>query len=496
MKKIIYILSLIFLFMGCSKNDDSPSNGDEQQTSTGGEEEDRILLLADSGWDIYKAGNYRYGPSVIINDDGSIDAWFAAIGGQFGENVSLTTGEGDQKFVGINNNITAGQKFTTGVPFWGVSICCTNCGGNHCGLTLCLYQWDTDYLTTITSAPVASKVFVDYEDNSYPEVSGNDKFSAGTYLWIINDGLNEYSGLWACTGNAAGVTNYYNGTETSKSYEARYTLEETNRGTYWDQISYQHSTNGGKQWSEEEMVLQPTEYSRNAISCCDPGVAKWGEYYYIGYSSCDDESGTECDVYVCRSKNCDGPWEKWNGEGWGGNPQPVIEYSPGVVSSSSCFGAGEPCFVVLDDIVYLYYSWNEGTGTKTTTTCVSTADAGDLNWPENLVYRGVAVNKSDIPAADHCDIKYDENSKKFLAIHTASRMTENGYIVLWESDDGITFKKVEELHDNLMPYLHNCGWSGDEKGHIREGVQQYLSYAYGETWGQWNTRWVPIEING
>jgi hypothetical protein len=48
-----------------------------------------------------------------------------------------------------------------------------------------------------------------------------------------------------------------------------------------------------------------------------------------------------------------------------------------------------------------------------------------------------------------------------------------------------------------MPYLHNCGWSGDEKGHIREGVQQYLSYAYGLTWiwGQWSTRWVPIELN-
>ncbi len=495
MKRTIYILFLLLLFVECSKDDDSPSSGNEQETPTEGEEEDRVISLANSGWDIYQAGYYRYGPSIIINNDGSIDVWFAALGGYYGKDVSLTTGEGDQKFVGIERTITAGQKFSTDFPFWSISVCCTNRGGNHCGLTLSLYRWDTDYLTTITSAPVASKVFVNYEDNSYLEVSSDDRFSAGTYLWIINDGLNEYSGVCAYTGNAEGVTNYYDGTKTSKSYKSRYTLEKTNRTLYWDQISHQHSTNGGKQWSKEEMVLQPTEFSRDAISTCDPGVAKWGGYYYLGYTSCDDETGTENDVYVCRSRHRGGPWEKWNGEGWGENPQPVIDYSPGLVPSSAVFGAGEPCFVVLNDVVYFYYSWIEGHGTKANTTCVSTADAGDLNWPGNLVYRGVAVNKSNIGAADHCDVKYNEGSKKFLAIHTASRMTENGYLVLWESADGITFEKVEELHDHLMPYLHNCGWSGDEKGHIREGVQQYLSYAYGETWAHWNTRWVPIEIN-
>lgn len=496
MRTILNILFLFFLFVECSKNVDPIENGKKPPMV----EEDPVLILSNSGWDIFKAtmvGHYRYGPSIIINDDESIDVWFAALGQEFGENISLTTGEGEQTFVHIDNTVTVGQKFTADVPFWSINVSCTNQGGMPSGLTLCLYRWDTDYLTTIKSPQVAQFTWFDYADNDFLDLTrSSGKFPAGTYLWIIKDGTTEYTGVWAYTGNTEGVTNYYNGTISSKSYKARYTLEKTNRTIYWDQISHQHSTNGGKQWSKEEMVLQPTEFSRDAISTCDPGVGKWGGYYYLGYTSVDDESGTENDVYVCRSKKSSGPWEKWNGSGWGGDPQPVIEYTPGTGTSSVVFGAGEPCFVVVNDVIFFYYTWN-GTGTEATTTRVSTGDATDVNWPGNLTHHGTAINKSNIQHSDHCDVKYDEISKKFLAIHIASRMEENGYLVLWESDDGITFSKVGELRSKLMPYLHNCGWSGDEKGHIREGVQQYLSYAYGLTWiwGQWSTRWVPIELN-
>ncbi|MCM1255880.1 MAG: hypothetical protein NC221_07155, partial [Duncaniella sp.] len=40
-------------------------------------------IEAQNGWDIYEAGVYRYGPSFITNDDGSIDAWFAAPGSEY-----------------------------------------------------------------------------------------------------------------------------------------------------------------------------------------------------------------------------------------------------------------------------------------------------------------------------------------------------------------------------------------------------------------------------
>lgn len=43
-----------------------------------------IFRLANKGWDIFD-GTYRYGPSMIINDDGSIDCWLAGTLGYGGE---------------------------------------------------------------------------------------------------------------------------------------------------------------------------------------------------------------------------------------------------------------------------------------------------------------------------------------------------------------------------------------------------------------------------
>ena len=66
---------------GDGKQTDNPTK-DTPGKETPGKEEKPVeySITADAGWDIYKAGTYRYGPSIIINDDGSIDAWFAASG--------------------------------------------------------------------------------------------------------------------------------------------------------------------------------------------------------------------------------------------------------------------------------------------------------------------------------------------------------------------------------------------------------------------------------
>jgi hypothetical protein len=131
---------------------------------------------------------------------------------------------------------------------------------------------------------------------------------------------------------------------------------------------------------------------------------------------------------------------------------------------------------------------------ETTETRVATAAAADNNWPAHLTLHGTAINKTAIKGSDHCDVKYRDDLKKYYAIHTASRLTANSYIVLWESPDGLSFSKIAEIRAGLKPYLHNCGWSGDERGHINPGRQQYLSYAYGPNWANWNTAWQPISF--
>lgn len=40
---------------------------------------ERLFRVANSGWDIYTGGGCRFGASMIINDDGTIDAWLAGL---------------------------------------------------------------------------------------------------------------------------------------------------------------------------------------------------------------------------------------------------------------------------------------------------------------------------------------------------------------------------------------------------------------------------------
>ena len=49
------------------------------------EESESIFKCANEGWDIYPGGGYRYGPCMIINEDGTIDAWLASNSGVKGE---------------------------------------------------------------------------------------------------------------------------------------------------------------------------------------------------------------------------------------------------------------------------------------------------------------------------------------------------------------------------------------------------------------------------
>ena len=445
-----------------------------------------VFTLENSGWDIYSGGAYRYGPSIIINDDGSIDAWFAAPGAAYGKNHELSNTTGTSTAEGIYGDKTVAQKFTADIPFWGVSVTSPNWNGNPCGLTLSLYEWNGDtYGEVVAQEPIASARFDDYADGQNLILSNDDKFPAGTYLWVLSDGKTQQSGVWLVDGEVSGVTSYRDGAPVSGNWRARWTEEKTTGETFWDQASYQRSTDGGRTWSEEVMTLKPTEFSSDHFSVCDPGVAYWNGYYYIGYTSTENPGMTENYAYVARGQNPDGPWEKWNGNGWGGDPEPVVVFD----GTPTQFGAGEPSIVVLDDTIYFYYSWCDGS----VTTRVATASTNDPNWPGNLVHHGTAIDKSGIDGADHSDVKYREDIGKFQAINTASRMTANGYIMLWQSDDGLKFEKIAEIRDNIMPGCHNCGWSGDRQGHIRSGQQQYIAYAYGiGTWGVWNTRWAKI----
>lgn len=255
----------------------------------------------------------------------------------------------------------------------------------------------------------------------------------------------------------------------------------------WDWITYRHSPDGGKTWTDETAVIAPTPDSPDFYSCCDPGVIKVGDYYYLGYTSTVHPDGIINDVFVARSLRPEGPYEKWNGNGWGGKPVPIIEYD----GDQTTFGAGEPSFVLLGEKLYIYYTWRDGTANQTK---VAVADAMNENWPSTMEYKGVAMTHKD-GACDSADVKYVEDFGKFIAVITVDRFTEESSVGVYVSDDGLVFTPSYSLKTNISHCCHNCGISSRSNGHIRLEDKVFLAYAYGDKWGFWPTRMHEVELS-
>ena len=255
----------------------------------------------------------------------------------------------------------------------------------------------------------------------------------------------------------------------------------------WDWIAYRHSPDGGVTWGPERMVVTPTPGSHDDFSCCDPGVVYFNGYYYVGYTTTMNKKGVCNNIMVARSESPEGPYEKWNGSGWGGPcPEPIITHD----GTQDHWGVGEPSFIELNGTLYIYYTHSMG-GTEYC--MVATADARDENWPATIQKQGVACVKT----TDSLDVKYVEDWGKFIAVSTGNRMGEKSWLAVFESDDGLRFELVDATRENTFPGLHNTGISSRRNGHINlaeDGDRLCIIYSYGREWASWNTRVQPIAL--
>lgn len=249
----------------------------------------------------------------------------------------------------------------------------------------------------------------------------------------------------------------------------------------WDYITYRHFD--GKSWSDEKVVLRPTKNSRDHYTVCDPGVIYFNDYYYIGYTSTENakNGGIENCGYVARSKNPDGPFEKWSGDHWGDSPEPIIVYD----ENDGEWGAGEISFVAVDDKLYCYYSWINKTSNSMK---LMTSDLSE-NWPSKLVDRGVVLTKGN--SEDSCDVIYNDEYERFVALSMEYRFTDYASIAVYESLDGLSFERIDTISDHVENYAHNLGVSKKLDGHIGLGDKLIIGYAHSNTnrniWGVWST---------
>lgn len=328
--------------------------------------------------------------------------------------------------------------------------------------------------------PIENRVYTDGELNVEPDTSKYIKITAedeGFDIYNPEEGASfGYRYGPSMIMNADGSIDAY--------FSAPGCVEE------WDWITYRHSPDGGKTWTEEKSVLQPTPDSEDFFSCCDPGVVKFGDYYYLGYTSTVVDGGVDNNVFVARSKNPDGPFEKWNGNGWGGKPEPIVVFT----GNPERYGAGEPSMVVVDDTLYLYYTWRDDDVNQTH---VAVADATDENWPLTLEKKGIAMRHTykDYNAMDSADVKYVEDYGKFIAVVTAQRFTTDSFVGVYVSDDGINFRESDAMKTNISHCCHNIGITGRPDGHIRLSDDIYVAYAYGDQWAYWPTRMNKVNLS-
>ncbi|MBR5515366.1 MAG: S-layer homology domain-containing protein [Clostridia bacterium] len=258
----------------------------------------------------------------------------------------------------------------------------------------------------------------------------------------------------------------------------------------WDHLNYMHIT-ANEEILPEETVIQPTPGSYDFNSCCDPGAIYFNGYYYVGYTSTIYRTQNVNNVFVARSKSPNGPFEKWNGNGWGGEAMPIIMYN----GTTLCWGAGEVAFVELNGTLFIYYTLKAQS--PYFYTMVATADATDENWPLTVSESTPALSHGN--AQSGADIKYVESQRKFVGVAIENSFGENSYIRVYESLNGIDFTETQKLCEGVYRYSHNIGLSGDLNGHIKENDKIYVSYAYSdkpqsENWGQWATHMQEVII--
>ena len=258
-----------------------------------------------------------------------------------------------------------------------------------------------------------------------------------------------------------------------------------NNKTEWDWITYRHSDDG-ENWSKEKVVLKPTANSKDRCSVCDPGVIFFDGYYYLAYTSTADagRKGYNNSAFVCRSRNPQGPYEKWNGKGWGGKPEPFIAYE----EDPRGWGIGEVSFVIRNNELYIYYTYFNATGGYTALKKAQLVD----DWPLTMEDYGSVCGRT---SQDSFDVVYDDDLHVFMAFAIENRMSPGSKVTVYTSEDGTNFVHADSTKKMVDDYAHNLGIAKSEEGHISSNEQQLVGYAFGRRWGRWSTRFQHIEIS-
>ena len=472
------------------------------------------VLAAEGGGPVLTPGKdqARYAPAIIANADGTLSFWFTSEGGDYGEprrevNITNTSG-GPHAIHSAGNSGAIKNVFKESFFAWGVH--CPAWGSadkpyTNSSMRWALYEWNTDYATTIAGTPIAEKEFINYKDNDwlwidaddgYTQETGNKKFPEGTYL-LYMEHISGTPGFWGGIIEAEGCVAYTNGSQIAttggEGHRSKYQFARPVELSYTGRVTYNVASAASPKmtWDKDSLVLSPVEGELDQVSAKDPSVIKVGGYYYMAYTGTFEKGGNGANkVFAARCDKPDGIWEKWNGTGWGGKPAPVIDYTGDV----EAFGAGQPSLVVKDNQIYLFYTYGDAEDMANTNLAVAPADE---NWPASLDQKGQVIDRGEasleLKNMDGASVKYIDELNCFQAIHAANREAINSCIVVWESTDGLSWTFKQKIYDNSRIFLTSPRYVADEQGHVKNDMH-FSSYNFGQCTTKYKTWFSPVEF--
>jgi hypothetical protein len=211
---------------------------------------------------------------------------------------------------------------------------------------------------------------------------------------------------------------------------------DPNHGVPYDRIKLMKS-NDGKVWTAPVVALEPSPRGLDWVAACNPTVfadASTG-YWYMLYTAATHylpSTGDDANaIFAARALDPNGPWEKWNGSGWGGNPMWVIPPDSNCDAPSNCYGTGEPSVVHTWGGVYVFWTqWNHAGSYE----AVWVFHEG-YDWPGQVAWGQLVGNKFLDSNGMHegpWDVKLvvDNGLNKFMAIASVPYSDEPKVMIL------------------------------------------------------------------
>ena len=146
-----------------------------------------------------------------------------------------------------------GIRLGFGAPFKKFTLCMPTWGDKGVCLTLSLYKWDTDFDTSRSATPVATRKVENHPDNGHAYLEFDEQ-PAGEYLICIDEFSGGRLGAWQMSSAVSNAYTYESGIEKAASWEISVSFTKTPVEAF-PKIESAKDAIDGKHTAPEEWVM-------------------------------------------------------------------------------------------------------------------------------------------------------------------------------------------------------------------------------------------------